>query len=179
VRSDQEAVFEGPFRGYQRKYVTARGAFESADLGALEEIREEIPEEGLDLQPDSLLLTENQVESSKLGISMNFDLVLRMRHGTYDVQGEPTEALLILGYFPHSAEAESGDVLNQSWSIEVNLDRPGRRTLRVFGTWSELQSALLPPDSVYVLTTAVNEAQDTSERMSRICAGELDIPPEE
>lgn len=180
VRGDQDVVFGSPWQAYDRTFVTPRGAFEAAALDALAPIRDPIPEEDLESHPDALLWTTNVVDSAKLGFTMRFDLDLRFRHGTYALEdGEPVEALLAAGFFPHAAEADSGGhAIRQSWSIEADVARPGGRTLRVFGVWSELDSALLAADSPMVLATGVNESQATAERMTQICAGDRTIPAE-
>lgn len=178
VRPDQDVVFEGTWKTYSRDFVTSRGEYEGTDYDAVGAIREEIPEEAIDQHPDGLLLTMNHASASKFGFEMEFDLDERLRHGTFDVQGEPTDAVLVLSFWPHAADAGGGNSIVQAWAIEVDLARPGGKTLRVFGAWSQLESSLIEADSALVLTTGVNEAQGTAERMSGICAGEIDIPPE-
>jgi hypothetical protein len=179
VRGDQDVVFEGTWDLYDRAYGTSREVYEAARDEGIDPVRDEIPEDGLGDQASALLLTDNTVEASELGYTLSFDVRLQFRHGLWEVQGEERPAFLILGYMPAAAWTDGGETgLRQSYSIDVNIeDEPGS-TLRVFGAWSEMVSPLLPADSPMVLASGVNKAQDTAERLSRICAGELEIAPE-
>jgi hypothetical protein len=178
LRADQDVVFEGTWRSYDRTFVTPRAPWEDAPLDEVGGVREDIVEDDLGAHPDALLATTNAVVAKDFGMEIGFDLDLRLRHGRFAVQGEPTEALLILSFLPRPSTEVRDSAIVQSWSIEMDLARAGGRTLRVFGAWSQLESPFLAADSAMVLTTGVNEAQQTAERMSSICAGELEIPPE-
>jgi hypothetical protein len=177
VRPDQDRVFEGDFDRYDRRYLTNRAAFEAAtDAGEFDAQRDALdPSDLTDVEPGSLLLTENAAASTELGVTVPFDLVLHFRHGRYEIQGEDAEAFLILGYFPHEAVSDGGDTrMVQNYSIEVNVAR-GKKTLRVFANWTELDSSILASDSPLVLTSAVNKSQDSAARVSNLCAGEESI----
>ena len=74
----------------------------------------------------------------------------------------------------------SGDEANsmqQSYSIEVDIDRDGR-TLRMLATWVEIRSIWVDSDSAAVASSAVNKSQDSAERLSGICAGDITIAAE-
>ncbi len=177
VRPDQDRVFAGDFDSYERTYATDREAFEAAtDAGVFEAQKDALDLADLSsVDPGSLLLTENQASSTELGVTVPFDLVLHFRHGRYEIQGEEAEAFLILGYFPREAVSDGGETrMVQNYSIEVNVAR-GKKTLRVFGNWTELDSSILASDSPLVLTSAVNKSQDSAERVSKICAGDETI----
>lgn len=178
VRPDQHVVFEGTWETYDRVFDTPRAAWEGVALDEVSAVNEPIGEEALDAQPDALMITTNQVTASQLGFTVEFELLLRMRHGVFEIDGEPTEALLILSFMPRPGDAGGGNAIAQSWSIEADIARPGGSTLRVFGAWSELDSPLIAADAGPVLATGVNKAQDTAERLSAICSGEFEIPPE-
>lgn len=180
VRHDQEVVFEGSFVDYDRTYLTSRPTFESAtDATDFPRVREalELYADDLDLGDleAAVLMTENTAVTKKAGVTMEFTMQLHLRHGTFDVQGEPTEALLILTFLPEAAYGEGGtNSMQQSYSIEVNVAR-GNETLRLLATWVHIDSIL---NDGAVATAGVNESQSAAERMSAICAGDIDIPAE-
>lgn len=178
IRPDQAVVFDGTWKTYERGFVTSRATWEGTPLDDVGPVGDAIGEDALDAAPDALLVTDNAVSASEFGFTVTFDLDLRFRHGVFEVDGEPTEALLALSYMPRPSEGGGGNTIAQSWSIEADLARPGGSTLRVFAAWSELDSALIAADSGPVLAAGVNKAQDTAERLSRICAGEIAIPSE-
>jgi hypothetical protein len=178
VRGDQDVIFEGTWDSYQRDYDTARSEFEAARDAEIEPVREEILEEELLEKPTALLITRNAVQTTELTFTLDFDLVLHFRHGRWEIQGEEREAFLILGFVPEPSFTDGGKTgIAQSYSIDVNIAQGGE-TLRVFGAWSELVSSILESDSPFILSSGVNKAQDTAERLSEICAGELQIPGE-
>lgn len=177
IRADQQVVFDTTWTAYDRAYDTDRAAYEAAD----EQVREPIADEDLAAYPGALLLTTNAASASELGYSLTLDLDLRFRHGTFELDGVPTDAYLVLGFMPRPAHTRDDDGENgiaQSYSLDVNVARPGGTTLRVFGAWSELDSPLIAADSPFVLAQGVNESQDAANRMSRICSGEIALPPE-
>lgn len=180
VRSDQDVVFDGSFDTYGRTYETARASFEAATAsGDFEAVKDAIdPTAFAEVDPATVLLTRNAVQTTEFGVTIPFELFLHFRHGVYTIQGEEAEAFLILGYVPRKATSEGGDnSLVQNYSIEVNAARGGK-TLRVFANWNELESSLVSSDSALVLSSAVNKAQDSAQRLSEICAGSIDIPGE-
>lgn len=175
IRPDQHVVFEGDFDVYDRTFVTAREAYEGAsEAESFAPIGELLPTEVLSDYPSTLMLTENATSSTDLGVTLPFDINLHFRHGLFDVQGEPTHAFLILSWAPAVATSDGGNTsMLQSWGIEANLERPGGKTLRVFANWVELESTFVDSDSPVVKTGAVNKAQDSAERLSGICTGDI------
>lgn len=182
VRGDQDVVFSGDMDTYARTFLTSRSTFEGASA-ALEFTPINDPIAILDpafdatpLQSD-LLLTDNHVTSSDIGVTLTYDLVLNLRHGVFQVQGEDMVALLIVTSIPERAESTDQTTLAQSYSVEVNLSREGR-TFRMLAEWSELDSPLMAPDSPLALSSAVNKIRKSAERMTGICQGDIDIPAE-
>lgn len=182
VRGDQEAVFSGDMDTYERTFLTSRTAFQGASA-SLEFSGIDDPIAILDPSFDptpidtDLLLTENHATATDLGVTLTYDLVLNLRHGVYQVQGEDTVALLIVTSIPARAESTDQTTLAQSYSVEVNLSREGR-TFRMLAEWSELDSPLMAPDSPLALSSAVNKIRKSAERMTGICQGDIDIPDE-
>ncbi|HHO51032.1 MAG TPA: hypothetical protein ENK18_09220 [Deltaproteobacteria bacterium] len=175
IRPDQHVVFEGDFDVYDRTFVTARGVYEDAsETESFDPIDELLPAEALADYPGTLMLTENATSSTDLGVTLPFDINLHFRHGEFEVQGEMLNAFLILSWAPAVATSDGGNTsLRQSWGIEANLQRPGDKTLRVFASWVELDSTFVDSDSAVVKTSAVNKAQDSAERLSGICTGDI------
>ena len=108
-----------------------------------------------------------------------YDMNLDMRHGVYDVNGEETAVLAIVTYNIEAAwgQAENNALL-QSYSVEINIERGKNKTLRMLAVWSEPKGGGVDPDSALALNFAVNKAGKASDRMSDICAGEIDIAKE-
>lgn len=179
VRADQQVVFDTTWDDYARTYDTPRRDFEAARADGAAPIRDEIGDDALLDHPDTLLVTRNEARASQLTYHMTLDLEVRFRHGTFRIGGEDRDAFLVLGFMPHEGRTDDDTAgIAQSYSIDVDVSRPGGRTLRVFGAWSQLDSPLLPADSPFVLTSGVNESQDAAARMSAICGGEVDLPRE-
>jgi len=179
VRRDQDVVFEGDFDSYSRTYDTSRATFEDAsDNETFAPIEETLTDATLTDSPSTILLTTNDAASTEIGVTIPFELALHFRHGIWEVQGEEVAGMMILGYFPRRAESDGGaNAIEQNYSIDINLARGKGKTLRVFGNWTELTS-LFDSDSAVVLTTAVNKAQASAERLSQICAGDVTVGKE-
>lgn len=183
VRTDQDMVFEGDLLTYDREFLTSRSDYEDArDALQFQGIDEAIPalDDAFDPAPQSsdLLWTVNHdVSSRNLGVTVTYDLVLNMRHGTYLVQGEQRLGTVIVTSIPERATSSDESTIAQSYSIEVNLDRDGRN-FRMLAVWTELDSPMMEPDSPLVLSSAVNQIRRSAEHMTAICQGEIEIPPE-
>ena len=186
VRGDQNVVFSDDFEGYEREYVTSRSAFESgsADL-SFDRITDDLDPFGPDyIAADfarSLLLTVNQVDPTAV-LTSNIDFYemnLDLRHGVFNISEEEVGVLAIITYNIEAAWGSAGNnALLQSYSVEINIERPNDKTLRMLAVWSEPLGGGIDPDSAIALNFAVNKSLAASERMSEICAGELEIDPE-
>ena len=187
ARTDQYEVFRGDFDAYDRTYETSRSVWE----GASEAVEFPIFEETLpDVWADDfvaddelsrgLMLTDNQVTSTELEVTLSFNLALDFRHGIYEVQGEPTPVWMILSVLLEPATGEGGtNTFEQSYSIEVNYAR-GDRTLRIFAAWTFVDSSLagFGPDAPIWSTGGVNKSRAAAQRLSDICEGTIEIPDE-
>jgi hypothetical protein len=176
VRPDQDVVFED-FDAYERTYVTSREAFEGADpWPAVEEPL--LPfDEAWDAAAweEALLLTENAVTVTAVGTTASYTLVRHFRHGTYDVQGEPTDVWMGLAFVPEASTGSDGTVLRQNYGIELVIPH-GDDVLRVFASWVHVDSNLIGPDSPIWQTNLVNTTRKSADRMSEICRGEVTLP---
>lgn len=186
VRKDQDTVFAGDWEGYDRTYATSREAFQTAsqDL-AFEPIPVEIDPyaDGFDaaLYGSSLLLTDNMADpTAVLGADMpSYPLELEFRHGVYEVEDEMLGVSSIITYNPEAVYGPGGDNgLTQSYSIEINVERPGGKTLRMLAVWAEPFSTIIDPDDPLALNFAVRKSRDSSIRMSEVCAELVEVPPE-
>ncbi len=186
VRPDQHIVFDD-FNEYSRSYETSRTAFETAttDL-SFPAFTEELVGVSTgettisDEQAGGLLLTRNQVESSELGVTLDYSLVLHFRHGIYEVQGEQVPVMMILSWLPEPVDSISGSetTFEQSYSIELNYGM-GEKTLRIFAVWTYVESSILGQDSSLWSIGAVNKSRDAAQRLSGICAGDIEVPAEQ
>lgn len=181
VRTDQHLVF-GEFETYDRSFVSSREDYEGATGAmAFADVNEPLLDpyaEDFELGElsSSLLFTDNQVSSKELNITLAFQLLLNLRHGVYEVQGEEMEAFMVLTWMPERAESEGGDnSMEQSYSLELDLARPGGKTLRLMASWLQIES-LVPDDMIQVI--GVNKNLDSSARLADICNGDLELDPE-
>ena len=99
---------------------------------------------------------------------------------TLDIDGEPTQVsgFSIVTYGPDSVWGNSDDGLRQSFSVEVNLERPGDKTLRMLAVWAEPVSPIIGADNALALNFAVNKSRNSSTKLSQICGGEVEVAPE-
>lgn len=187
MRSDQHVLFDETWENYSRTYQTDRALFEGATQS------EEFSEVDVDLDrfssefdptpyETSVLWSVNQVDPAPLfGVDVpEYEMFLDTRHGIYDINGVPTPVVTILTFAvdeTYSPNGENG--LRQSYSIELNVERPDNKTLRMLAVWAEPISALFEDaDAPLALNYAVNKSLDASDRMTAVCTGEASIPAE-
>ena len=184
TRPDQQVVFEGTFDNYERTYVTSRNEYEDAReslefapiLSVLPDLHaDDHVHDGLET---SVLLTANQITSTELGVTLEYEYLLDFRHGVYEVQGEMLPVWLILSWLKEPASGQGGNnTFEQSYSLEVTFGN-GDSSLRIFANWSFVDSVLAGPDSPIWTTGAVNKSRDAAQRLSDICSGEIELPTE-
>ena len=184
VRPDQFNIFEGDFDSYERDYVTSRELFETArETLDFAPIPNELPDiHGADYDhtglESSMMMTRNTISSTELGVTLNYNMILDFRHGIFDVQGEPTPVWMIASWLEEPASGQGGaNTFQQSYSIEVTYGT-GDTSLRIFANWSYVESVIAGPDSALWSTGAVNKSRDAAERLSSICAGDIEVPTE-
>ena len=186
LRSDQDTVFDGDWDTYERTYLSDRSIFEAAtsseDFPAIDD-----PVEPFDTDFDynalssNMMFTLNQADPTPLlGVDLPpYDLYLDFRHGNFEVADETISVSAIITYMKEGAYDEDGENgLAQSYSVELNIARPNNKTLRALAVWAEPVSNILEPDSPVSLNYAVNKSLASSERISAICGGDVDIPAE-
>lgn len=190
VRPDQYNVFAGDWTGYERTCVTSREAWQGATgSGEYDPVADDLVPYGDDADElgqwaATFMQTANRVDPApELGGLVDldpYDLTLDFRHGVYELNGEELQAFAILTFQVEVQTTPSGDGhLYQTYALEVNVQRPGDLTLRLMAVWSEIDGAGLSSDSAITLNYTVNKALESSDRISGICAGEIEIPAEE
>ncbi|MED5373273.1 MAG: hypothetical protein VX899_19800 [Myxococcota bacterium] len=183
VRPDQDAVFNGDWESYERTYLNDRDTFQAASVsGEFDEIEVALDPFADDFDPStvgrSMLFTVNTADPTKvLTADMQpYELRLDLRHGIYDVGEEQLGAMAILTYNTEAVWDEEGkNALIQSFSIEVNVERPDDKTLRMLAVWAQPYGAGIEPDSALALNYAVGKSLDASIRLSDICSGKESI----
>jgi len=185
VRTDQDVLFDD-FATYSRTFETSRESFEAATSAlAFPVIDQELVGVSTDStalsaeQYSGLMLTNNEVQSSELGVTLDYRLILHFRHGIYEVQGEQIPVFMILSWLPEPVNSTAGadSRFEQSYSIEVNFGI-GEKTLRIFAVWTYVDTFLDEESSLWSIG-AVNKSRAAAVRLSEICGGLIDIPPEE
>ena len=184
VRSDQFNIFEGDFDSYERDYATSRELFEEArDSLEFAPILDELPDvHGADYDhtglESSMMMTRNTISSTELGVTLNYNMILDFRHGLFEVQGELMPVWMIASWLEEPASGQGGaNTFQQSYSIEVTYGT-GDTSLRIFANWSYVESVIAGPDSALWSTGAVNKSRKAAERLSSICAGDIEVPEE-
>jgi len=186
IRPDQDEVFAGDWEGYERTYVPdadARAVHEQAMADrTFTPIRERIDPFAADFDPseylDTLLFTDNIADPTQVLVANlpGYDLNLDFRQGVYELSdGTEAAAFAIITYNPAAVWGPAGNnALVQSYSIELNIERDGG-TLRMLAVWAEPKGSGIEPDSALARNYAVNKSLKSSNRVSAICAGEIDI----
>ena len=120
----------------------------------------------------------NQVDPTKVLVANidEYEMHLDLRHGVFKVDGEDRGVLAIITYQTEAAWGVKGEnALLQQFSVELNVEQPDGKTLRMLSVWAEPKGGGIEPDSAIALNFAKNKSQAASDRMSGICAGEIDI----
>ena len=188
LREDQHVVFPEDWETYERSFINSREDFQAATIsGDFVPVDDTMTvfESGFDADPwsSTLLLTENTPDPQPLFGELadigEYTLYLDLRHGDYEINGELLRILTIVTYIPDSVSGPAGENhLHQSYSIDVNVQWEGDRTLRMFAVWAEPEGAGLSPDDPIVLNYAVDKSVKASERLTAVCAGDVEIPAE-
>lgn len=187
LRADQNSVFPLDWESYRRTYATTKGAYEAATVSeSFDPITEAINPYAEDFDASAyegtILLTDNVVDPTKVFGIVDigaYPMDLEFRHGVYDIEQEgevsPTGVFAILTYNREAIWDNAGNGLAQSYSLEINAQRPNGKTLRMLSVWVEPRSPILDADSPIALNSAVGKARDSSTLLSRICSGEVEI----
>jgi hypothetical protein len=186
ARPDQNEVFDGDFEAYERSYLTDRETWHKAARDLVFDPVDEpltVFDEGFDLEAyeHTLLRTNNLVDPTAI-ITANigeYPMHLDLRHGEYERDGDQFGAMVVMAWIEDAAWGSSGNnALMQSYSLEVDVQRPDDKTLRMLSLWTEPRGTGIDPTSAFTLNYAVNKSLKSSQRMSDICAGKIEIPAE-
>ncbi len=186
LRPDQDRVFPNEWEAYERTYLGSPEALADAvSSGDVTSIVGLDPyREGFDIEPyeDTVLLTVNQVDPTPLvGIDFGaYTSLVEFRRGVYDVDlGEGTESVRAFGRLHYIREAvwapRGSNALLQSFSIELDAELAGGRTLRVIAVWGDFVSPVGGSETVLAQRLAVKKARESSALLSSVCAGETEV----
>ena len=176
VRADQSAVFPETWEGYERTYTSSRERFEAGHESGYDVLPETITPfaEGFEAEPyeATLLFTENLANpSSAFGVDLDpYPLYLDFRHGRYAVEGEELGAFVISTHIRDPVVNEAGNGIAQTYSIEINVERPGNRTLRMLAVWAQTLTEGITITDELARQAAVRKALDSSNNLSEACA---------
>jgi len=186
ARPDQDVIFTGEFEAYDRTYMTSRQTWHDAAVALEFDAADEpldVFAEGFDVQAyqRTLLRTENVVDPTAV-LTANvgeYPMHLDLRHGEYEVDGEKLGGMVVLSWIEDAAWGSGGNnALMQSYSLEVDMQRPDDKTLRMLALWNEPRGPGIDPTSAFALNFAVNKSLKSSERLSDICAGKIEVADE-
>jgi len=188
LRGDQDNLFDD-WEAYDRSFVNSRAAYTEATssqefapiTAPLEPFVEGFDAE---LYAPTLLQTLNTVDPSPIfgGLAdiESYEMHLDFRHGVYLLGDELVSGFAILTFIREGVSGPAGaNHLHQSYSIEINVDQGDGTTLRMLAVWAEPEGAGLDPDDPIVLNYAVDKSRDASARMTELCDGTMDVPPED
>ncbi len=185
VEPDQHTVFVDDWTSYERTFVTSRAEYEAATAEADYEpvpLPQEVFADDWDDEPvdRTLMITSNvgdpAPELGGLADLDGFPLFLHFRHGVHVRDDVPMPYYAIMSFNPDAVSNEAGTQhLHQSYSIEVNIEQTPGRTLRMLAVWTEIEGGGLSSDDALTLRYAVNKSQASAERLSAICAGEVEL----
>ena len=187
VRPDQSEVFDA-WDAYDREYRNSLDVFNQAtdDLD-FAPITEKLDVWGGGFEHSdwekSILFTVNQADPAEfLGANVDaYELFLDIRHGVFDLTdantGEtaPTGIFAIVTYITGKALDSGGENgLVQSYSVEINVERPGNKTLRMLAVWAEPMmngESVLPGHALHnaALNLSVGTSLEQSEQLDEKC----------
>ncbi len=176
VRPDQHVVFEDAWEGYDRTYTSSRDRYEDGNETGYDPIPDTLDPfaESFDVGPyeSTLLFTENMANPvSAFGVDLDaYPLFLDFRHGSYEVDGEELGAFVIATHIRDPVVNGAGNGIAQTYSIEINVERPGNKTVRMLTVWAQTLSENLTIDDELARRVAVGKALDSSNALSEACA---------
>ena len=176
LRPDQDAVFVDDWETYDRTFTSDRAAYEAGNDTGYDLINTPVDPfvEGFDPTPyeSSLLFTENMADPSvEFGVNLGaYPLFLDFRHGSYEVEGEQLGAFAIATHMRDPVVNDAGNGLAQTYSIEINVERPNGRTLRMLAVWAQALTEGITIDEAVARRAAVNKALESSNTLSELCA---------
>lgn len=195
VRPDQDSVFS-TWEAYDRTYVSDPDAYDAATeslvfaplLDTLEPYVD--PDFDYEQWSDTFLFTRNRVNPAPAVANIDieeYDLHFDMRHGVFDLTDQntgettPTGVFAIVTFMTGRAlDAGEANGLQQQFSVEINVERPGNKTLRMLAVWGEpINSLGLEPDDPLILNGTVNISLDAAEELNELCAATDDGSYEE
>lgn len=182
VRGDQDVVFEGEWTTYDRTYESPRAPYDAArESDTYPAVNDAVDPTSADWASDDLaavfMKTANALGTSSTGIDFEYTLDLHFRHGVFDVQGEPTPAMIILTWLQDVAPSVNSDnFLYQVWSVDMIVGRGEGRGLRMVANYTEVGPVESDADLVQVL--GVNRILDFAEHLNAICTGARELPAE-
>ncbi len=185
ARPDQDTMFPKDWEGYEREYVTERATYEAAmnsrDFTPIPQ-RVDPFADGFDFEAydSTLLFTDNQADPTNVLVANlpAYPLDLDFRQGEYLVGEDTLGAFAIITYQPAAVWGPSqANGLIQTYSMEINVERPSGKTLRMLAVWSQPIGSGIEPDDPLALNYAVNKSLNSSNGLSELCAA--GAPPEE
>ncbi|GEM_PF-859569 len=176
VRPDQDVVFAEAWEGYDRTYTSSRERFEGghdAGYAALQDTVDPF-DEGFDAEPyeSTLLFTQNQANPvSAFGVDLDaYPLFLDFRHGSYEVDGEELGAFVIATHIRDPVVNGAGNGIAQTYSIEINVERPDNKTVRMLTVWAQTLTEGITISDELARQAAVRKALESSNALSEACA---------
>jgi hypothetical protein len=184
VRGDQDVVFEGEWTTYTRTYESPRPDYDAArEADEYPAVRDRVDPAVADWTSPELapvfLRTSNALGTSSLGVDFEYTMDLTFRHGEFEVQGEPTSAMVILTWMAESVDSTGADdnQLLQVYSIDMIVGRGDGLGLRIVANYTEVGGAV-DSGSELVQSLGVARILDFAEHLDGICTGARELPLE-
>jgi hypothetical protein len=183
LRADQDVVFDGEWAAYARTFENDRARFEAAAGGSLAAVNASVDPLGASFDAEDhaawLLLTDNEVGTSVLGVNLNYPLRLHFRQGEFTVQEVERRATVIFTYQPERRDGEGGtNSIEQTYGVDALVELDDGQVLRVVAVWNQVISPAIESDNPIVTTLAVRRIQDFAARLGEICGDPSVLPAE-
>ena len=182
TRGDQDVVFDGEWTSYDRTYASPRADYDAA------RVADDFPGLTAEIDPTTadwasaelaplFLKTRNALGTSSTGVDFDYTLDLHFRHGRFDVQDEPTEAMVILTWMSEAVDSTNSDnQLFQVYSVDMIVSQGAGQGMRLVANYTEVGP--LDSDNELVQALGVNRILNFAERLNGICTGEAEVPAE-
>lgn len=179
-RPDQDAVFD-TWEAYTRNYLPDESAHQDYLERSATADREDFPSEFLETinQADAVANTLFDLDP--------YDLYLDFRHGAYPISEEDdpstpdvvegelssTFAFAVISYAQGTMmDSSSDEGFRQQYSVELNVERPGGLTTRIFATWAEPRVDGVEANDPIVFALAGRESRASQLVLAELCEEE-------
>ena len=178
VHPDQAAVLPGAFDSYERTFEDSLQTYleDVPHVPYIDEpLHPELQAADPQARPDVLLRTVNDGVVKEGGMSFDYHTVVHFRHSLVDINGEHTALTMALSHLPNAVESDSTVVVEQSYGLEMVIERDSGQSIRAMMLWNYVTMPGIGPDSDMWPGTMVGKMRSTADRLSELCVEGLPL----